>query len=279
MARRFEVSTRGVDESLQGITSDPYGSAPPTGFALRIPPALSIAVQPRYEFCLATRVLQGKTRVRGIRQLLTVGINFPLGGGPLEYPVRMNVQTPFWRFIDGNVSWHLVREPATVDSTKLVKTDAQNWTHGVTGKGSAMLYDTFTNTNVDPVTGAPILYFQNLTAYTPPLVNADRRQPVAGCGNLRSILYPWNNPQAWDSIEEEIEGNCRISLYASLLQTNPLTRPAATIPNITTSGYDLGFAIPEEVFLAAYPQPAEGGSTTSAPIYWDIGGAILFEDE
>ena len=276
--RRFEIASTGIDESLQGLSSDPYGSVPPTSFALRIPPALNLGTpQPRYEFCLASRIVQGKTRVRGIRQLLTIGISSSVGS-VLDYPVRCNVQTPFWRFVDGNVSWHLVKEPATVDSTKLVATDSWNWTYGPTGKGPAMLYQSFTNSSVNP-NGAPTVYFENLTAYTPPLVTPSRRQPVAGCGNLHSIRFPWDDPTAWNSLEEEVVGNWRISLYASVLQSNPVTRAITSLPTITGSGYDLGFALPEETFLAAYPVPGEGANPTSAPIYWDIGGAILFEDE
>lgn len=275
--RRYEISSSGIDESLQGISSDPYGSIP-TSFALRVPPALNITgvPQPRYEFCLATRIVQGKTRVRGIRQLLTIGVSTSIGG-VLDYPVRCNVQTPWWRFVDGNVSWHLVKEPATIDSTKLVATDSANWTYGPTGKGPAMLYQSFTNGSVNP-NGAPTIYFENLTAYVPPLLSAQRRQPIAGCGNLRSILFPWDNPTAWNSIEEEVVGNWRISLYASVLQSNPVIRASAVLPTITVSGYDLGPVVPEETFLAAYAG-GEGESPTGAPIYWDIGGAILFEDE
>lgn len=267
------MTSNGIDDSLQGLSSDPYNSLG-TSFGLRIPPALTgVSSQPRFEFCLVSRVVQGRTKVRGIRQLLTIGI--PQGGSPPIYPVRCLVQTPFWRFIDGNVSWHLVKEPVGKDSTKLSPTDTTNWTQGPSGTGSAMLYETFTNTTVDPVTGAPVLYFNGLTAYTPPPISASRRQPIAGCGNLKTISYPWNNPQAWDSLEEEVTGDWRISLYASVLQSNPVVRPEAVIP--TT--YDLGFAIPEEVFLASFPPPGEGVTPTSAPIYWDIGGAILFEDE
>ena len=279
--RRFEIASRGVDEALQGISSDPYGSNPPSSFALRIPPALNLVdgsgnpiPQPRYEFCLATRILQGRTRVRGIRQNLRIGISSSIGG-VLDYPVLAQQQSTGWRFIDGNVSWHLVKEPPTTDSTKLVSTDTSNWTYGPTGKGPAMLYETFTNTNVDPVTGAPLLYFRNMTAYAPPLVSSSRRQDVAGCGNLKSILFPWDNPTAWNSFEEVVEGNFRVSLYASVLQSNPVTRVQTNLP--TT--YDLGCVTPEEVFLASYPVPGEGANPTSAPIYWDIGGAILFEDE
>ena len=102
---------------------------------------------------------------------------------------------------------------------------------------------------------------------------------MAGCGNLHSIRFPWDDPTAWNSLEEEVVGNWRISLYASVLQSNPVTRAITSLPTITGSGYDLGFALPEETFLAAYPVPGEGANPTSAPIYWDIGGAILFEDE
>lgn len=283
MSKRFEIASSGIDESLQGFSSDPYGSNPPTSYALRVPPAIDTSVlgnaqQPRYWFCLATRTFQGKTTIRGIRQLLTIGISAPLDESGLDYPIRCNVTTPFWRFVDGNVSWHLVSEPVTMDTNTPAPTDTYNWQKGPVGKGSAMLYQSFTNAAVDPVTGAPLLYFQGLTAYTPPALAVPRRTPIGNCGNLRSILYPWNNPTAWDSMCETLEGNLRVSLYASVLPSNPQTRLSPRLPTITATGYDLGYAVPEETFVAAFPVP-EGPSPTSAPIYWDIGGAILFEDE
>lgn len=272
--RRVEVATTGVDESLQGLTSDPIGLALPQTTGLRIPPVLPTyttpLAQPRYLFCLATRkIAAGKTRLRGIRQYVTLGIDTNLGTPP-ERPIEMAVQTPNFHFPDGNISWHLVTERVGQRSTHMMATDASGWAFLETD-ASAMIYKSFTNTSVTS-TGAPLYYFRGLTAYTAPDISGTW-QDVGGLVNVHDIRFPWYGRQ-WGSVDEVVEGTARISLYATVLQTNPATRNDLPAP---PSPWTSASATPEEAFIHDWTVTNEG--PTVGPIYWRIAGSLIFEDD
>jgi hypothetical protein len=269
--RRYELSTVGADEANQGLTTDPFlpSTQNPTALGLRVPPVLmgiTGVAQPRYLFLLATRTLsRGKTIVRGIRQGLTIGANIaPSGSGraPL-YAEEFLVTSPFWHFVDGNVSWHLVREPAERQAATIPRTNGPSWAYMVSD-GPAMLYKTFTNTNVDPTTGAPYYYDVGMSAYAPP--NPRSWQPIGNLGNMKDMRSPWNAPTNAIAMDEEVTGTCRISLYASILQSNPATRIVGTLP--AAADVYPGGITPESAFLATFPNA----------IYWRVFGGILFED-
>lgn len=261
--RRFEVSTVGADEANQGLTTDPFLPATnPTSLGLRVPPVLpgvAQGYQPRYLFLLARRVLSGRpTRLLGIRQGLALG---QLAGVPEEFLVT----SPFWHFIDGNVSWHLVIEPNEEFVETRPTTDAASFAFG-DATAPAMLYakgTTYDPASVNPQSGAPYYYDIGLKTYVAP-----QRQgmwsPIAGFGNMKDIRFPWNEATNALAIDEEISGNNKISLYASVLQTNPATRTAPSLPSPTwPSGLSR-----ESAFLANFPNA----------IYWRIFGSMLFED-
>ena len=278
MGRRrvTEFGTTGVDEALQGLTSSPYTPVGnPSYGGLRIPTPRFAATN-RYLFCLATFTTNGG-RIRGLRQGLKIGLDTNVGTSVVERPLEMWVRTADFRFQDGNVSWHLVKESAQRLVTKVAPTDTQSWAR-LQSQGPALLYDTFTNTNVTP-TGAPVIYNLNLTAYTPPRVFVGW-QPVGGLGTFYDIRFPWDNHQAWDSVDIPI-GKGTYSLYASVLQTNPATRvaaiyPAASTPPTGNSNLEFGEGIPEEAFIAAFP-PVEAGILGVG--YWRIFGSIIVEDQ
>lgn len=276
--RRFEISTFGVNEALQGFSSDPFVPASPfpTGPGLRIPTVLpgdaGPDTRPRYFFQLASReISEGKTRVRGIRQGLAIGCNASAIDG-LVYPVTKIVETPNWSFIDGNVSWHLVREPNTRRVFQQPTTNGPSWRY-TESDTPAMLYQSFVNSAVNPSTGSPVQYNLGLTSYVPPAPGA--WEPIAGLGNFKDIRFPWKGRgDISNNINEVVEGSWRISLYASILQTNPSTRLQANIPAI--SNIYSGALGPEEAFLATF----DGGEGVPGPaIYWSVFGSILFEDE
>lgn len=263
--RRFEISTLGSDEATQGLTTDPFlPSSSQTSLGLRIPAVLPTGPQPRYLFCLATaNISQDWIIVRGIRQGLTLGCNVaPVEGGPSLVAEEFMVNSPFWRFPDGNVSWHLVREPNKKNVVNLPNADAQSWAFGES-TDAAMLYNTFANSNTTPA-GSPVQYDLGLTAYTPPQFN-QLWQPIAGLGNFKDIRFPWQAPTNATGIDELVEGNCKISLYASVLQTNPATRPAGVYPAVS-SIYPGGIT-PESAFVQSF----------SGVQYWRVFGSILFE--
>lgn len=271
---RFDLSSSGVDEALQGFTSDPYGGGFPQGYGLRIPPVLpggpvSPALRPRYLFCLATRTMTKRTRLLGIRQGLTIGINF-LASTP-ERPLELNVTTPGFRFVDGNVSWHLVSEPNTRPRNQKPSTDANNWSF-LWSDGPAMLYQTFANTTVNPTTGAPLIYNLGLTAYTPPNISSGWKPLYGNLGKFYDIRFPANADLSLE-MKLDINRNERVSLYASVLQTDPAFPPRQV--NVG-SPPPLGTP-PEEAFISSFSGGGEGAN--NGPIYWRIFGSLIFEDE
>jgi hypothetical protein len=276
--RRFEVATAGVDEGLQGISSDPYGGSSPLATGIRIPSLVNTATT-RYLVLLASRTISnGRTRICGIRQGLEIGLDLaPQLGITTERPVTFPVVTPTFRFSDGaNVSWHLVKEPM-IRRTNLQKlTDTDSWTY-LSSDTPTFLYQTFTSSNVDAL-GRPIDYPLTLTAYTPPNY-VNEWETIAGLRNIHDIRYPWDCDQAWDSIDERIDGDFRISLYASILQTNPATRPGIIYgTGIATNGSAVG-GPPEEDFIYKYSFAAGEVLPKQGPQFWRVYGSILFEDE
>ena len=273
---RQEISTTGVDEALQGVSSDPGpASAYSTWTGLRIPAVLSAlatpATQPRYLFCLASVTFQNGIRLLGLRQGLTIGRDANQGTPP-EWPIECWVTTPTFRFVDGNVSWHCVVERQPKINQGQPNTSTQNW-QKLQSDGPAMLYQSFTNSNVNPATGAPIVYSQGLTAYVPPSLS-NSWEPVAGASNMHDIRFPWNSGHAWSSFGQggiDIEGGGRLSFYASVLQSNPLTRGLPTLSPTSLSSN----AAPEECFIKDFSTVVDEDDL--GPVFWRIMGSLLIE--
>jgi len=281
--RRFELSASGLDEGTIGLSSDPWTAGQNAG--LRIPAVLpgdTPLNRPRYLFLLATRTILNPCRLIGIRQGLTIG-NFLSADWTQLRPLEFFVETPTFRFSDGNVSWHLVYEDNVLPNPhRLTITDAQNWAKDC-ADGPAMLYSTFTNT-VTNVNGAPIAYMQNLTAYTPPQFQNQWRPIAADLKNFYDLKFHYRTNDAWTSFGHghdgggiELEVGRRVSLYASVLQTNPETRPA----DVQLVGGAVPFGLPpEEAFITFMLTNAAGGEKPALPaIYWRVLGSLIFEDE
>ena len=295
--RRYELSASGIDDGRMGLSTDPWTNGTSQGPGLRIPPIVtggtdgsgdSPATRPRFLFLLATRKILNPCRLIGMRQGLTIGCPL-LADAPRLYALECPVTTPSWCFVDGNVSWHLVYEDnAEPNPHQLTITDTVNWAKDCTDSPS-MLYSTFTNTNVG-INGEPILYMENLTQYTPPQLQ-NSWKPVAG--DLKcfyDIRFPYASESAWSSFGGSDEQNGialemgrRVSLYASILQTNPSTRPAsvpAVGPGAPANQAPHGLP-PEEAFLSLITNNVNSGEEAPglAPIYWRVLGSLIFEDE
>jgi hypothetical protein len=270
--QRFEVATSGLDEGLQGISSNPFTNSGFSNYTgLRVPPVLNRTIlpgqQPRYLFQLCSRRITSPTRIVGLRQGLTIGVDAN-GGTPPERPMEMFVRTPTFRFVDGNVSWHLVHETAPDITVTSPTSNTQNW--AFFGSDSpAMLYQTFSNSNINPVTGAPVIYNVGLTAYTPPQPS-QQWIPLGNLGCFNDIRFPWD--RVVDDLDILVDGNGRISLYASVLQSNPAERgnPANPVTNLSA------YAAPEEAFIEDLTFSVD--EVNDGPVYWRIMGGIVFED-
>lgn len=260
VGRRFEVSTVGIDEALQGLSTDPFGSAFPTTVGLRIPAFIN-SPSTRYLFLLATRQVANKevVRVRGIRQYLTIGASAAASVSIPTRPVEFEVVTPSFRFPDGNVSWHLVREPPQLVDLQRPNTDLPSFAFADADQ-SALLYQSYVQS------AATGFYMLNLTAYMPPLGRLSTWEPIANLGNFHDIRFEWRGDHAWGALDEYVAGPCRVSFYASVLQTNPATRPLAVFVNPLPPGP------PEELFINSM-------STESFSVsYWRVAGSLIFED-
>jgi len=190
MGLRVEVFTDGIDEQLQGLTSDPFGASIPSSVGLRIPSFRQDNVT-RYLFLLATRKISAPTRIRGIRQLLTLGASIETGSEPPTiFPSQeFTVVSPWFKAPDGNVSWHLVMEPNAVDAVNIPTFSA-----GAVVPSTNLMFDSadspallFQNIAFQEPVGQGIYYFQDITAYTPPVKATAEWQPIGGLGCMHHI--------------------------------------------------------------------------------------------
>jgi len=179
-----------------------------------------------------------------------------------NYPLEREVTTPFWKFVDGNISWHLRRiGPLYQNTTATTKnSESMQFLYGQT----------------------PALLFQNLPSdfggYVPPYGGQPPGNAlIPDLATFHDIRFPWWSNQAWHGLDIEIEGPCDIALFASVLQTNPLTRTPLVIP----PGVPLRTLQPEDAFIATPANPADPrqqiGPAPNA-VYARVAGSLIFEE-
>jgi hypothetical protein len=270
MGNRWEINASGIDESLQGLSSDPFGGTPAVGPGLRVP-ALIPANGARYLFQLAAVDVDPRNSVHviGWRQLVTIGMNvFAEAPAANLLPIELQVTSPQWHFPDGNWSFHLVAEPYFLYSNQ--NPVAPNFAPFRTS-GAALLYGSaaFSAGNFNPATGAPYYYPVGMTAYAPPTDIIPTWEEIAGLGNVHDLRAPYRVATGWDSLDIVVKGPRRLCLYASVLQTNPATRPTPLVPSSAPIGMP-----PEDAFVSAYSGVAGEGT---GPIIWRVGGSLILE--
>lgn len=285
MKRRYELTATGIDDALIGMSSDPWSQGAPQAEGLRVPPVVEgahgIIDRPRFLFCLATRVIMKPCRLVGIRQGVTIGMDLANGTPPFR-PIELFVTTPSFKFSDGNISWHLVYEDnARPTPHELDIRNTNNWMFEVSD-GPAMLYETFTNGVVGP-NGDPLLYMRNLTAYTPPQLQLTWKPVAEDLKCFYGLRFPYMEGHAWADLGGEggieLEVGRRVSLYASVLQSNPATRPADVAPTLVGGVKSAPQGIPpEEAFISVLDIAAGGELPAVGPVYWRVMGGLVFED-
>lgn len=260
---RPEVASAGIDEFTQGVLTDPFGSLASAGLRVPglVPNVEGHPFPPRYLFQLASLTISTGERVciKGIRQMAEIGIA-EAQEGLSPYPIVLPVTTRNWHFVDGNISWHLMRVPFR-NRAQIKPSNADNFIYrnAFPGGSGALLYETaaFPAGHVDPF-GRPDFYV-NLTAYTPP--NAGQPYGTPLLPTIHEIRFPWELPTSSDTLRLQVDGPCYVVLFASVLQSasgRHLT--GATAANL--------LGMPEEVFLLNF-------STSQAPVqYWRVGGMI-----
>ena len=252
---RYEISSSGIDQALQGVWSDPYGGIYNVG--LIIPQVLPSESnwKNRLLFTLAFARFGAHRRVRlvGARQLLTMAAQLNPGSGTSNYILEKQIETPYWHFPDGSVSWHIMRVPPGMN------------TQFNTSNGDGLAYRYAQN--------AALLFEEHpeLSSYVSPNAGIPYGVPLApSLGNFHDIRFPWVNDHAQTALDIEFEGPCDIVFFATVKQTDPDTRMQLVLPGSLPGG--TGCIPKEDAFLANFQ------SATVPPTYWRIGGSLIFEE-
>jgi hypothetical protein len=235
-----ELASAAFDPDMQSIGSSPYvGDMASTG--LLLPTAPTTSQTTRYLVrLLGIQIPKGAgLLIRGLRQAATIrGLVESLEG--VSTPFEHEIESPFWHFADGNISWHLKwhmdsQFAQVVDPAQLPGTDPD-----FIGLETALVYDT-------------------LLPYVPPNNGIPPSRDVAHYGTWRDIRFPWTNT-AW-TMSVLVPGPGLVVYYASVHQTDPATRPAMLVP-AETSALRI-----EDQFLQAFPNA----------IYGRVAGAMTVE--
>lgn len=254
--RIFEVSTTGVDENLQGLGSDPFGGMSSMG--LRVPTLPTADVSGRYlaMLCAFSMGERATGRILGYRQFVSIGVK---QSGDPPFIVEMEVESPNWRFQDGNISWHLQQlgppNNQGFPPNDRGPVDLRNFKFRF-GMTPAFLYQTAT------VSGQ---FYVDLTAYTPPNAGKPWGRPLRNGAwpTVLDLRGNWRDDHAWVALDMPVEGPDTIVMFASVRQTDSDARPVAALP---TPFYPEGMA-KEDVFLLNFP----------GAIYWRVGASLIVE--
>jgi hypothetical protein len=233
---RLIVSTSQIDLAYTGIGSSPM-AGDINGAGIVIPDTRTPNRSRRYLMRLCgVNVNEGaRVIVRSIRQLLTIGAVTESNQPGVGYPYELAVTSPVWRFVDGNVSWHLRKvNPKVPEAGPRQFNDVAPL---VTPYSASQYGISSTILTRDGAGGAYV-----------PLNGADAYgDPVAGLGTFYDMRYPWPNSTEPADLGIEVSGACDLVIFASVYQTDPTTRIVpAVAPNLLTIG-------PEDRFLAAFP--------------------------
>jgi hypothetical protein len=286
MRRRVEIVTSGFDEWLQLVGGDPQGTSNSVG--LRVPTlatALNAAeagidpLEARYLFNLCSfSVPHGvKARILGYRQLATLGYVQPATTDPTAPAavVEQEITSPFWRFQDGNISWHIRQlgapgaqgiPPRTGNPLAVLKNPLPLSATFRYSESPALLYENMTLPAGDNL-------YVDLETYQPPKKGRPWGQTVytGHQGTFYDLRAEWHTPGAWTSLGEsmEIEGPDTIAFFASVRQSDPTSRGKLKSPAAGGAFTFSGGLSDEEQFLQNFP----------GAIYWRVGGALIVETE
>lgn len=239
----IELVSASFDSDYAAIGSSAYpGDVAGTGVV--VPAAPTADEHGRYLFRLCGICIPNGASivVRGVRLAVRLVAPVPQDGAP-NFPLYFDQVSPFWHFVDGNVSFHL-KQHSNVFARVFDPAQLPGTSPTFKGLDTARLY---TLGAAVPVNG------------TPPGVD------VEGLGTIRDPgRFPWTNTD-WE-IAVPVGGPGLVVLYASVFQTNPATRRA--IPNVANPAA----LLPEDQFILATKQ-----STSEIARYSHVAGAVTVE--
>jgi hypothetical protein len=252
--RRVEVVSTGVDEDLQGIGSDPFGSL--SWIGLRVPAFVTSGPHNRYLFLLCSLDVADGDRMRlvGLRHGYSLGIRQQ---GPRTN--ELWVRNPVFKPPRANISWHLRVRPLRQlnnPGNGPIQPPLQNFAFR-DAQSPALLYRT-----AAVFAGG---FYTTLTAYTSPNRGMPYGRGVTPeFGTFYDLKTDWQDASDWRAIDIPIVGPARVQFFASVQQTPlqkvPVTQGAPFFP--------LGESA-EEQYLANFP---------TAQI-WRVAGALAAEYE
>lgn len=248
-----------ANPDLSGIGSSPYLGD--TGGLILVRPLSAGERAGRrrrlYKLTPSIEIAAGETiSIVALRLALTIAELFEVeeAGPPAdEFTVKTerHVVSPFWSFTDGNVSFHLRV------MTGLTSIDFP---------GPSFTPPSLT---ADPWNGPPgevVEFGTATTTLTPGLGGKPPGEIVGALGTMRYISFPFAR-MGDDSVMIPIDGPASVALYASILQTDPETRPVRPAPGVGEPA--LAGELPEDDFVRTHQDVT----------YRGVGGAIVYEKE
>lgn len=232
-----EVSSAAWDRDLTGIGSTPWqGDLGSTG--VRVPTAPTTSPNNRYliRLCGVEIPVGFSILIRGLRQFASLRHTETINGLPLI--IERPIVTPLWRFLDGNISWHLRIQkqqfaPLQFDSVQAPGTDPSQ-------------------RNLD----SALLYVPPLVPYVAPGNGLPPGEAVGQLGTFRDIRFPWDDVN-W-TMSALVPGPGSVVFYASVFQPSFVDRPL--YPSVAG-------VVPEDQFLSNFRDAR----------YGRVAGAMIFE--
>lgn len=240
-----ELATESFDPDLLGIGSTPWvGDA--SAFGVRVPAAPTRFQNNRYLIRLLSIDigLQRALLIRGIWQYATIRVEGPQRAADCNpVPTELEVTSPGWHFADGNISWHLRWEPNQFSEESVFDPSQQPGTSPTrNGTDAALLYV------------PPLLPYQAPGAGIPPGTDVDY------LGTIREMRYLDRQSR---ELAIPVFGPGRITFYASVHQTDPVSRCPLSMP--------IGLGRPEDQFVS-YWQEAD-----AAVIYGRVAAGLAVD--
>ncbi len=226
----------------------PGGDLSNVGLVIPAPPTTS--QHRRYYARLAALQIASRYRahITSMRQMLTIAAKLPVsgreGGGeacdPTPYVlIEREVKAPFWSFPDGNVQWYLRHSQIRSRGGNVPAAYLPGWDNDPYGLDSSILY-----------LGSP----PPIGPYTPPANGMPFGDPLGIYGTMRGIQFPWwTHTSNQNALELEVEGPAIIGMYASIWQTDPVTRPVPGLGPVPSNFTTEAGLEEEDKFWIAFP--------------------------
>lgn len=246
--RRYEISTRGLDETFEGIGSDPFHGE--HGLGISIPSPVTLSTTGRLLFLLAIAEFPKGCRARlvGIRQYVELQADVVTQGG-CTYAIRRPVESVSWHPPDGGISWHVRK----IDFGRM--TSPRSSPANRDGLSYLMAQ------------GPSLLFATPPPAYKPPNGGIPYGEPLhPDLATFYDLRFPWTASEA-GVMSIPIRGSCAVAIFASVLPTDPRVRCSLAGSGVPITSPPL---VPEDVFLNT-------PSLTNAR-YGRIAASLIFED-